>query len=159
MFGERNSAMMKLSNQQRGFTIIEAIVAQMVLMIGAISVWSLFVVGTRYNAQSEDKTIAANVAQLKMEQIMNTRFRYIVNEHPPGETTFEDETHAEPYWIYNSEGELASSLPGGRYEVSYPNGVDADPLRIRVAVSWNGTRPNSSVNLDTLVSMTPGRFR
>ena len=130
-----------------------------VLMIGAISVWSMFVVGTRYNAQAEDKTVAANIAQLKMEQIMNTPFRYIVYEHPPGETTFEEETHDRPYWIYNTEGELIKSLPDGRYEIAYPDGPDADPLRIRVVVSWNGTRPDSFVNLDTLVSMTPGRFR
>ena len=150
---------MKLLNQERGFTIIEAIVAQAILMIGAISVWSLFVVGTRFNAQSEDKTIAANIAQLKMEQIMNTPFRYIVYVHPPGVTEFENETHSEPYWVLNSQGELIKSLPGGRYAVNYPDGVNADPLRIRVVVFWNGIHPNSFVNLDTLVSMTPGRFR
>jgi type II secretory pathway pseudopilin PulG len=159
VFAGRNDAAMKLLNQERGFTVIEAVVAQAILMIGAISVWSMFVVGTRYNAQAEDKTVAANIAQLKMEEIMNTPFRYIVYDHPPGETAFAEETRDKPYWVHNTQGELIESLPGGRYEVAYPDGLDADPLRIRVTVSWNGTHPNSSVNLDTLVSMTPGRFR
>jgi type II secretory pathway pseudopilin PulG len=152
--------MMKLLNQERGFTITEALVAQVVLIISAVSILSLFTVGSRLNAESEHKTVAANIAQLKMEEIMNTRFRYIVAEHPPGVTMFDSEIQAPPYWTRNSQGQWRPSLPGGRYEVSYTDGVDADPLRVEVTISWlTHVYTDSSLSLETLVSMTPGRFR
>jgi len=151
--------MIKLLNRERGFTIIEAAMAQVVLIVGAISIWSALVVGARMNAESEDRTIAANVARLKMEEIVNTRFRYIVEEHPADETTFESEPQRPPYWTLNSEGQWVPSLPEGKYAITYPDGEDADPLRVKVVISWRGEAyPNSSLSIETLVSMTPGRF-
>ena len=154
--------MMKLLNRERGFTLIEALVAQVILITVALAIWSVFVAGSRYNSESEDRTVAANIAQLKMEEIMNTRFRYIVAEHPAGETSFSSLTQDEPYWVLDSTGEWIPSLPGGKYTISYPgpDDEDSDPLQIRVTVSWDGKVGNESqLFLDTLVSMTPGRFR
>ena len=149
-----------LMNRERGFTIVEVVVAQAILIIGAVAIWSVFMTGARLNAESEDRTIGSNVARLKLEEIMNTRFRYIVAEHPAGETTFDSEPQGPPYWTRNSEGEWIPSLPGGRYEVSYPDGEDADPLRIKITISWyNHFHQDSSLSLETFVSMTPGRFR
>lgn len=154
---------MKSLNQERGFTIIETVVAQVVLVVGALCLWNVYIAGTRFNAESEDRTVAANIAQLQMETIMNTRFRYIVEEHPAspdGGELFENEKQDEPFWTLNSEGEWIPSLPGGRYRISYPDGEDADPLRIMVTILWNShLKRESFLSLETLVSMTPGRFR
>ena len=122
--------MIKRLAQESGFTITEAVIAQVVLIIGAIAIWTTFVAGARFNAESEDKTVAANIAQWKKEEIMNTRFRYIVAEHPPGESKFESESQGPPYWTLNTQDEWIVSLPEGRYQVSYPDGLDADPMRI-----------------------------
>ena len=150
---------MKRLAQEGGFTITEAIVAQVVLIIGAIAIWTTFIAGSRFNAESEDRTVASNIAQWKLEEIMNTRFRYIVEEHPAGETSFYDISE-EPYWAPNSAGDWAVTLPDGRCEISYPDGEDADPVRIKVTVLWDGNfTGDSSLSLETLVSMTPGRFR
>jgi type II secretory pathway pseudopilin PulG len=147
-------------NRERGFTIVEVVVAQAILIIGAVAIWSVFTTGARLNAESEDKTIAANVARLKMEEIMNTRFRYIVAEYPAGETAFDSEPQGPPYWTRNSGGAWMPSLPVGRYQVGYPDGEDADPLRIKVTVLWQDRFDrDSSLSLETFVSMTPGRFR
>lgn len=152
--------MIKLLNRERGFAIVEAILAQGILIIGAVSIWSVILTASRLNAESEDRTIATNTAQLKMEQIMNTRFRYIVEEHPPGETMFSSLPQERPYWTYNSDGEWKLSLPEGKYAISYPDGLDADPLRLKVTISWYGSfYPESSLSLETIISMTPGRFR
>ena len=159
--------MIKALNEEKGIGLIEALVAQVLLIIGAISVWSIFVAGSRFNAESEDKTIAANVAQQKIEEIMNTRFRYIVEEHPPGIYTFNSEPQPvayedSPYWVRDSEDQWITSLPEGKYEISYPgpDGVDSDPLQVKVTVSWlSDVYPDASLSLETLVSMTPGRFR
>lgn len=154
---------MKSLNQERGFTIIDTVVAQVVLVVGALCLWNVYIAGTRFNAESEDRTVAANVAQLQMENIMNTRFRYIVEEHPasPEEGEFfQDEQQDEPFWTLNSSGEWTPSLPEGKYKISYPDGEDADPLRVMVTILWNShLGRESSLSLETLVSMTPGRFR
>ena len=156
--------MKKMLYRQRGFTLIEAIVALTVLLIGALATCSAFVVGSRFNAHSEDRTIAANIAQLKMEEIKNTYYLSIVNVHPPGETLFENEPQGEPYWTLNSAGEWKISLPKGKYEISYPGldlkaGIIPDPLIAIVTVSWsNDVHESSSLSLKTIFSMSPGRL-
>ena len=153
--------MRKILNQESGFTMIEAILALVITLIGAAFIISVFLAGTRFNAESEDRTVATSIAQLKVEEIMNTRFRYITYDHPPaGETSFTSKPQDNPYWATDSQGQWILSLPEGKYKVEYPDGLDADPLRIKVTVSWLGYLGlNSSVSLETLVSMTPGRFR
>ena len=152
--------MRKILNQESGFTLMEAVLALAITLIGAAFIIAVFLAGTRFNAESEDRTVAASIAQLKMEEIMNTRFRYITYDHPPGETSFEGESQGKPYWTMDSQGQWITSLPVGKYKVEYPDGLEADPLRIKVTVSWLGSLGlDSSVSLETLVSMTPGRFR
>ena len=154
--------MMKLLNRERGFTIIEALIAQVILITVALAIWSVFIAGSHYNAESEDRTVAANIAQLKMEEIMNTPFRYIVSEHPTGETRFDGFPQDEPYWVLGTTGSWMPSLPYGRYKIGYPgpDGEDSDPLEIKVTISWLGqSGGDSTLSLETLVSMTPGRFR
>ena len=154
--------MIKQLNQERGATIVEAIVALVVLMIGALAVWSAFVVASRFNAESEDKTVAANIAQLKMEEIKNIHYLSIIDKHPPGETMFQNESLRPPYWTLNSKEEWITSLPEGKYEISYPGldlgaGVIPDPLVVNVTVSWaSDIHSSSSLSLKTVFSMAPG---
>ena len=101
--------MLRKLNREKGFSIIEATVAQVILVIVGIFLWSLIAVGSRLNAESEDKTVAANIAQLKMEEIMETRYGYMLGpdgvlipnpvvEHPPQEKYFSDLQPEPPYW-------------------------------------------------------------
>ena len=153
---------MKLLSRERGSSLIETAVAMAMLMIGALSIWSAFAFGSRLNAESEDKTVAAHVAQLKMEEIRNTRYLSIVNEHPPGENLFENEPQDPPYWTLNSGGETIPSLPEGKYEISYPGldlaaGIVPHPLIVKVTVSWaSHIRTSSSLSLKTILSTTQG---
>jgi type II secretory pathway pseudopilin PulG len=151
--------MHKLLNQEKGFSLTEGMVAQVILSISVLSLLSIFVLGTKLNSESEDVTVATNLAQQKMEEIMNTRFRYIVAENPPGERLFSNEPQVSPYWVQNPDGKWITSLPQGKYEILYPDGLDADPLRIQVRISWLGNNPHFTLSLVTMVSMTPGRFR
>ena len=162
--------MLRKLNREKGFSIIETTVAQVILVIVGISLWSLIAVGSRLNAESEDKTVAANIAQLKMEEIMETRYGYMLGpkgelipnpvvEHPPQEKYFRDLEPQPPYWTLNSEGKWVESLPEGRYEISYPDyPPTADPLRIRVTISWRDSKTDrsSSLDVETLLSVIPG---
>lgn len=154
--------MLRLSSKQHGFTLIEAVMAQVVLTIVALATCSAFIVGSRFNAESEDKTVAANIAQLKMEDIKSTHYLSIVYEHPAGVTLFENEPQGAPYWTLNSSEEWITSLPEGKYEISYPGldlaaGVIPDPLVVKVTISWvSGTQASSSLSLKTIFAMAPG---
>ena len=148
--------MKKLFNRDRGFTIAEALVAQSVLIIGAVSIWSAFTITSRLNAESEDKTVAANIAQWKMEEIMKMDFDSIAEEPV---TQFADKPRgAQPYWLLSSKGEWITSLPEGKYQVSISPVAGEDPEEVKVVkvtISWRGNvRPNSdsSFELDTIAS-------
>jgi hypothetical protein len=147
--------MKKLLNRDGGFTIAEALVAQSVLIIGAVSIWSVFAITSRLNAESEDKTIAANIAQWKIEEVMNTEFDSVVEEPV---TQFAGKPQGAPYWVLSSEGEWITSLPEGRYQVSISPIVGEDPNEVKVVkvtISWrSNVRPNSdsSLSLETVVS-------
>jgi len=154
--------MLRFSGKQHGFTLIEVIMAQIVLVIAALATCSAFVVGSRFNAESEAKTIAANIAQLKMEDIKSTHYRSIVYEHPAGVALFESEPQGAPYWTVKSNREWIISLPEGQYEISYPGldlvaGVIPDPLVVKVTISWaSNAQASSSLSLETIFARTPG---
>ena len=146
--------MTKCLNQKNGFTLVEVLVAQVVLIIGALAVWSVFVTGSRFNAESEDRTVAVSIAQYVIEEtiegLIDGGFDSVSGS---GVVEFESKPQEPPYWTLNAAGEWIPSLPVGTYEVSYPDGADADPLRTMAAVSWQGHTPrNSSVSVQTLVS-------
>jgi len=150
-----------LLSKQRGFTLMEAIMAQTALMIAALATCSAFVVGSRFNARSEDRAVAANIAQLKIADIKSGHYLSIVYEHPAGVALFQDEPQAVPYWTLNSVGEWKTALPQGRYEISYPGldlaaGVVPDPLVLKVTVSWSDDiHISSSLSLKTTIAMAP----
>jgi len=153
----------KLTNRESGFTLVEAIMALVILIIGATATWGLFVFGSRRNAESEDKTIATHIAQLKMEEILNHKYFYITTDYDTEIHYFSDAQPSEPpYWTQSTDGQWREALPNGNYQITFPNNVggeDANPLRIRVTVSWkNAVYPESHVSLDTTVSLTPGRI-
>jgi hypothetical protein len=160
--GGNMNILKKKLNQERGITLVEVAIAQVILLIGAIAVWSSIIVTTKVNAESEDRTVAANIAQLKVEEIMNRiksepkSFLSIESLYPSVEIAFESEPQDAPYWTLSSEGLWIPSLPGGKYMVSYLPVADADPAkvkRIKVTVSWNGyLYSDSSLSLETLAS-------
>ena len=106
----------KKLKQERGLTLIEVVIAQVILLIGAVAVWSSIIVTSKVNAESEDRTIAANIAQLKVEEIMNRikseaeSFLSIESLYPSVETAFESEPQDTPYWTLNSKGLWIVSL-------------------------------------------------
>ena len=147
--------MIKLLKQEHGFTLIEVLVAQVILIIGTLALWSVFVAGLRYNSESENRTVATNIAQYIMEEtIENLIATNFENVAGTGEVAFESEPQELPFWTLSSMGvSWIVSLSNGVYEVSYPDGVDADPLGILVTISWQRNPPwETSLDVQTLVS-------
>jgi Tfp pilus assembly protein PilV len=59
---------------ERGFTMIETVVALVVMMIVGLSVASLFVYATRNNSGAADRAVALAVAQQRMERLRSVSF-------------------------------------------------------------------------------------
>ncbi len=150
--------MIQVLDQERGFTLLEVLMSVVMLIIVATAVWSAFAAGLHFNAESEDKTVASNIAQAKMEAVISTLFTDVVTIHPAGETSFTSQLQGEPYWVQNSGGQWNLALPEGRYTIEYPNGETSDPLVAKVTVLWtNQLGVACSLSLESQISITPGR--
>ncbi len=141
-----------MSGQEKGFSLLEAMVSQVIMILVALAVLSAFIVGAQLNAESEDKTIAANIAQKKMEEITEA-FKASETIPTAGIKYFEQESRTEPYYTRDPAGTWRESLSNGRYEISYPDGSGANPLRVKVKVVWSSpVHSNTSLELVSLAS-------
>ena len=62
-----------------GFTLIEALVAMAVLLIGVLGVIQLFPAGLNSSKTSKEETMAANLVQGELEQYKNTEYDSIIS--------------------------------------------------------------------------------
>ena len=62
------------AHQQRGFTIIEAAIAMVVMMVAVLGSASLFSYSIQNNSGANDRELAMAVAQQQMEQLRNVSF-------------------------------------------------------------------------------------
>lgn len=146
---------MKIWNNEKGFTLAEAVVAQMILMIVALATLNGFIIGFKFNAESEDKTVATNIAQQKLEEIIKafiTNPNNMGNLHPAGITLFSSLPQITPYYV-SINGVWKEALKNGKYQISYPYGLNANPISVKVTVSWDSpTNKEASVSLESLLS-------
>jgi type IV pilus modification protein PilV len=62
----------------RGFTLIETVIAMLVIMIALLGLASLFVYGIGYNSAAHVRTIAMALAQQRMERLREGTFDEVV---------------------------------------------------------------------------------
>lgn len=60
--------------RQGGFTLLETVVALLVMMVAGLGAVSLFAYSVNYNAGAADRSRAFAVAQRRMEQLRNTPY-------------------------------------------------------------------------------------
>jgi len=122
-----------VSRGQDGFTLMEALVSLSILLISITCTLGLFTVVSRNLVVPKHLTVATNIARAKMEEIKNTPFESITTSFPP------------------NQPEEILSLPNGTLNISYPDGVGADPLAISVVVSWQ--EDDNLRNIELLTSV------
>jgi len=59
---------------QRGFTLVETMIAALIMMVGALGVCSLFLYSTQNNIGGGDRALAMAVAQQQLERIRSVSF-------------------------------------------------------------------------------------
>src|SRR5215510_10373700 len=75
---EQGNEMPKRNKNQKGFSLIEMMIASMVLLIGVISVGSLIGYAISSNFSSKNNTIATAAAERQMEQLRSLTFDSLV---------------------------------------------------------------------------------
>ena len=69
-----HQVLLTLVNNKKGFTLIEASVALVVLMIGIFSVIQFFPVGLQIIGDSQNRTVASSLAIAKLEEVRSSSY-------------------------------------------------------------------------------------
>src|SRR5262245_35770778 len=79
---------LKDSRQQTGFTLLEAAIAMVMLMIIGLGIASLFTYAIRANSSADDRELAMAIAQKRMEWLrtipFTTQTRHVAYSYPNG---------------------------------------------------------------------------
>ena len=67
------------NSREAGFTLIEAVIAILVTVVGLVSVAGMFTIAMKTNASSRNLTTATTFAQDKLEQIGTVSFQRLVD--------------------------------------------------------------------------------
>lgn len=79
---------MNAMNNEKGFSLIEALVATAILSIGIITLITMQTTSVKGNAKARGLTTAASWGQDKLEEFVNTDYGDIVNGSEPSPDTF-----------------------------------------------------------------------
>ncbi len=63
----------------RGFTLIETVIAMLVIMVALLGLSALFVYGINYNAGAQVRSVAMALAQQRMERLRQSGFDEVVS--------------------------------------------------------------------------------
>jgi Tfp pilus assembly protein PilV len=69
----------KVKNSESGFTMIEACIALIVMMVAALAAASLFLYAINYNTAANDRAVAVAVAQQHLEKLRKGSFDEVVS--------------------------------------------------------------------------------
>lgn len=120
----------------RGFTLVEVLVALMILVIGILGVVQILVPGMRTITKAKYQRIATNFADAELNQMKKAFFLNITSAKFPSPVT-------------------VSGLPGSNQATvtiaPYPNSDSTKLKRVTIDVTWPGDSfVAGSVHFDTL---------
>jgi prepilin-type N-terminal cleavage/methylation domain-containing protein len=117
-----------MRNKEEGFTLLEIILALAIFSGSIIAVMRAFSIGLASSGDVEDMSLALNLAQKKMEEIVNIPFASVISSGPvPADTT----------------------APFSKFNITV-NVTGANPKEINTAVNWNVQGGTAGVMLTTL---------
>ena len=137
---------MNRMNRQEGFTLLEAAIALVVLMIIGLGIASLFTYAIKANARADDRELAMAIAQKRMEWLrtipFNTQTRGVAFSYPNGGLAAtatagvnENVTNAGRPYVVNTVVTDLSTVPVGK-----PDAGAVTLKRIQVSVTPAGAQ-------------------
>lgn len=127
------------TNSEGGFSLIEVIIAMIILLVALLGVFLTFTYAVNYNAGNNSRSQALSVLQQKVEQLRSAKFT-------PGVTDAELAGGEKTPEIY-------TAADGNRFRVNVT--VDDDPYTAGVQVDTSKTLKEITV-IVTSESPTPG---
>jgi Tfp pilus assembly protein PilV len=125
----------------RGISMIEAVLAIAVLMIGVLSIINIFPVALKISRTSEQETVAANLAQAKIEEMFQSGYDNIaigtIEAKHRLATAIDN-----PFYYYERQTE-AIYVDGNLADSASPTGLK----KITVTVYWTTPQLNIEKNL------------
>ena len=123
--------MHKSNRQQQGFTLLEAAIALVILMIIGLGIASLFTYAIQANGNADDRELAMAIAQKRMEWMrtipFTTQTRQVAYAFPDGglaatatEGVTETVTNAGRGYTVNTVIQDLSFVPAGNHDAGAP---------------------------------------
>ena len=115
-----------LRRQSEGFTLIEVMIALVILAVGLLALMTLQIVSIRANAFSSEMTYAGMLAQSRLEQIRNMSYDSV--------QTIGDESFTDPAKgvIYTIQREVDTDVPA------------ANMKTVKLTITWTGAPAGSA---------------
>ncbi|HSB12572.1 MAG TPA: prepilin-type N-terminal cleavage/methylation domain-containing protein [Blastocatellia bacterium] len=136
-------------DNEAGFTLIEAMIAMLVTVVGLVSIAGMFSLAMKTNASSRNFTTATTFAQDKLEQLGAASFQRLVD---PSRMTANPGSHgADDAYIVGSLDQDASAGDGSYYfdKIIIAGRDDVEPEGTITVVNPNGTaetrRPDGTI--------------
>jgi type II secretory pathway pseudopilin PulG len=114
--------------REDGFTVVEVLVALLILVLGAIAVLTAIDAATRNTYRADQKQVAINRAQLELEQIREMPYQDVALDRAPAFVN--DKT--DPRYRINGSGQFA--------------------------LGWNGTTPSNYATMDVDLNSDPANL-
>ena len=150
---------MKISNE-RGFTIIEALFAIVILTIALVSLAELMAITLRMQMLGRNQTAAARLAQDKIDELMNANFNTAATVAIGGSPTADEANHFDsPSGLYKRRWTVAAGPADPAVAAAVAAGtLVANPVRVltvRVIPTVNDYRTSTPVEVVTLIRCWP----
>ncbi len=122
---------------QTGFTMIEIVIAMLMLGVALLGLASVTTTAIRGNSFSQTMTMASTLAKDRMEELKATDYAHLATG-----TTVDYAT---------SDGSVSGSSTGALYTRTKTIGAEANNMKtVSVTVAWNWLNTNHTVTLNTL---------
>ena len=137
--------------KRSGFSLIEVMIAVMVLSFTVSVFGAMFTSGHRLRSKSENMTRATTLAQQKVEQVRALAYSSLDYAGLHTVNVIDSTATTSPYSFTTVDG-LAGKLPQGAGTLTLTS-VATDLTRIDVTVTWAGLIQNgNTVTVTTLVA-------
>ena len=124
----------------KGLTIVELMIVSLIMVGMLVGIWGVMINSLSYIGLAREESVATDDLKDVMEKMRCVVFSDLFDVFPDGQSIDEDLIGG---FLLNDEDIV----------VTYPQGVDADPLEVKVEVTWTrktgGTR---SLSMKTIRS-------